>query len=61
MIPDKKCRLLKYLLTGWIGLKFSEPLSTICIFRASDRSREKKVKFRGIFRDRFTEKLADFV
>ena len=29
--------------------------------RASDRSRAKKVKFCGIFRDKFAEKSADFV
>ena len=30
------------------------------IIRASDISRKKKAKFRGIFRGKFAEKLADF-
>ena len=29
-------------------------------YRASDRLREKKVKFRGIFRNKIAEKLANF-
>ena len=29
-------------------------------YRASDRSWEKKVKFRGIFRNKIAEKLANF-
>ena len=31
------------------------------LVRASDRSERKKVKFRGIFRDKFAEQSADFV
>ena len=31
------------------------------LVRASGGLREKKVKFRGIFRDKFVEKAADFV
>ena len=39
----------------------SESLLSKGINRASDRSRKKKVKFGGIFRDKFAEKSADFV
>ena len=42
---------------------FQEPLVLhVCdvLYRASDISRKKKAKFRGIFRGKFAEKAADF-
>ena len=43
-------------------VKFCKLISNLILgqFRASDISRKKKAKFRGIFRGKFAEKSADF-
>ena len=49
----RTCRLCKGTVAGKVGFHYKQ-------IRASDISREKKAKFRGIFRGKFAEKSADF-
>ena len=45
---------------NWFSLHPWERIYSVWLFRASDISRKKKAKFRGIFGGKFAEKAADF-